>query len=517
MGHRHAPSGALFCRWDPLCLGALGLLWFALFVLRYDALPLQAWDESRNAANAYGLAASGHWLVPPYDGQPDHWNTKPPLLVWSISALMRLGAPLLLTIRLPSMLAALATVGVVWGVCRYALHDGVAAAIAGFLLLSSHLYVGLHVARTGDFDVLLSLFTLCYVVTFWFAIERGGRMRIGWFAVSAALLVLAVMTKGVAGGFALVGLLVFALLHGGLLLLLRDVRVWLLGLLVLLLCLGYYFSRELYDPGYLQGVWLNELGGRFAVTHDQHAQGLQFYPVVLAKSFEPGFILLPLAALPLCGADARRRSLVMLCLLSVAGILAVLTTAQTKLFWYAAPLVPLLAIAVAFGASDVLRWIGNCRAARSRRASACALAVVLVLFLLFGTFGALYQNQWLEIEASRTAGQGQLWYGPFFDELRSVQAATDVLVLDNGIPNTGGLDHYNPMLKLYAELAGQHGLAVRIATFGAPIPLGKLVATCDPTLNLLLRQRPAFTLLHESKWCVFGQMGQESASHAQIK
>ena len=61
-------------------------------------------------------------------------------MIWQMSALMRLGLPPLLAVRLPTMLAALATVGAVWGVCRYALRDRTAAAIAGFLLLSSLYY-----------------------------------------------------------------------------------------------------------------------------------------------------------------------------------------------------------------------------------------------------------------------------------------------------------------------------------------------------------------------------------------
>jgi hypothetical protein len=46
------------------------------------------------------------------------------------------------------------------------------------------------------------------------------------------------MTKGIAGGFALPGLFVFSLVSGRLVLLLNNIRVWLLAILALTLCLG---------------------------------------------------------------------------------------------------------------------------------------------------------------------------------------------------------------------------------------------------------------------------------------
>jgi 4-amino-4-deoxy-L-arabinose transferase-like glycosyltransferase len=169
--------------WDMLCLGALLLVGFSLVALRYDSLPLLIWDEGRIANNALEIVRSGHWLVTSYEGVPDHWRTTPPLLIWQISVLMQLGLPPLLAVRLPTMLAGLATVGVVWGVCRYGLRDRAAAIVSGFLLLSSLYYTRIHIARTGDLDVPLSFFMLCYALAFWNSIGQAGTVRIRWFAV----------------------------------------------------------------------------------------------------------------------------------------------------------------------------------------------------------------------------------------------------------------------------------------------------------------------------------------------
>jgi 4-amino-4-deoxy-L-arabinose transferase-like glycosyltransferase len=396
-----APVCAYLDGRDLLCIIAILMLWFCLFILHYSLLPLQIWDESRLANSALEMVRNGHWLIPSYDGIPDHWSPKPPLLIWQMASLMWLGLPPLLSIRLPTMLAALATVGTVWAVCRYALRDRVAAALAGFLLLSSLYYANVHIARTGDYDVPVAFFTLVYALAFWASIEGEGTVPTTWFAISVAALVLAVMTKGVAGTFGLVGLLVFSLMRGRLVMLLGNFRIWLLAFLALILCLGYYVSREQYDPGYLQAVWESELGGRFSSVIGPHAKGPRFYVDVLLWSFEPACLFVSFAALTALATDARRRSLVMLCLSCAATILIVLSSAQTKIYWYVTPILPFLAIAAALGVSDGLGWIK----ARERslpklvRARPLALALGMVLTILSAV--TIYRNQVVQLRADR--------------------------------------------------------------------------------------------------------------------
>jgi len=484
-------------RRDLLHLCTLFLLWFCLLVLRNDSLPLQIWDESRLANNALEMIRSGHWLVPSYSGVPDHWNVKPPLLIWQMAALIWLGLPPLLAIRLPAMLAGLATVGTVWAVCRYTLQDRAAAALAGLLLLSSLFFTNIHIARTGDYDVPLGLFTLLYVLTFWRSIEQDGKVHTSWFAISAAALVLAVMTKGVAGTFGLVGLFVFSLMRGRLITLLGNFHVWSLVLLALFLCLGYYGSRELYDPGYLQAVWQNEFAGRFFAVNEQHAAGPLFYIYVLIVSFEPGIILLPVATLTVLGADSRRRSLATLCLLCAATILVVLTTSQTKTYWYATPILPFLAIAAALGVTDGLRWIKAREPQLPKLFCARPLQIGLGILLAVASAASLYRNQVVKQRAAEQASKGQLWYGALFDELQA-RGNSFVIILDGGFEGAGD---YNPTLKFYADIARTKGLRVEIP---ASLPTGELVATCDPKLVPWLKHRDGFSVGGQIHSCIFG-------------
>ena len=169
------PSGARLDGSDFVAVGGLLLLIFTLLIFRSDALPMQLWDESRNASNALEAALDGHWLAPTYHGAVDHWNTKPPLLTWLIAALMKTGVAPLWALRLPNIAAAVATCGLVWGTLRFSLRDRVAAAIGGVLLVTSTLYVGPHATRTGDFDGLESLFVLGYVLCFWAGFKDPAR------------------------------------------------------------------------------------------------------------------------------------------------------------------------------------------------------------------------------------------------------------------------------------------------------------------------------------------------------
>ena len=87
----------------------LGLAFFALF-FRLSSPPMQRWDEARLALNAVEMSHDHQWLVTKHDGQPDLWNTKPPLMIWlQVLSMQALGYSEL-AVRLPAALAALATV-----------------------------------------------------------------------------------------------------------------------------------------------------------------------------------------------------------------------------------------------------------------------------------------------------------------------------------------------------------------------------------------------------------------------
>ena len=104
---RAMPAISSAARADIQCC-ALLLVLTAIMVLPGSlTLPMELWDESRNANNAMEIAKHGGWMVPAFDNLPDHWNTKPPLLIWMMAALLRTGLDPMLAIRLPSVAASM--------------------------------------------------------------------------------------------------------------------------------------------------------------------------------------------------------------------------------------------------------------------------------------------------------------------------------------------------------------------------------------------------------------------------
>ncbi len=456
-------------RLDVLALAALLALWAAVLIVRYDAVPLQLWDESRNANNALEMVWHGRWLVPTYGGVPDHWNTKPPLLIWMQAAGLRLGLPTLVALRLASWLAAAATAGALWGVLRISLRDRLAAFVAPALLLSATLYIGPHAARTGDYDALESAFVLGYALAFWKAVVDG---RVRWLALAAALMALGVLTKGVAALLPAPGLMLFALTRpsrtAGWV---QNARVWAAAALFVLPVGIYYLAREALDPGYLHVVAGNELGGRFLQVSDNHREPWDFYLQTLLEGAEPCAVLSVLGLVTLFGRDPRRRSLALVVALAAGSLLTVVSAARSKLAWYATPVIPMLSLLAGLGLSDALRRM------RPRWAVFAHAAAGLTL-----TGGAAWALWWSQSGASwphGPAGGAHFRYGPLLQAIGERGLGPRVTVVDQGFPNDAGFADYDPMLKVYAGLAARRGLALTVVRSPDSLIPGETVASCD--------------------------------------
>jgi 4-amino-4-deoxy-L-arabinose transferase-like glycosyltransferase len=489
---------------DVLCVALLLLTAILLLLIHYDALPMQVWDESRNANNALEMARNGHWLVPHYAGLPEHWNTKPPLLIWLIAGFMRLGFPPLLALRLPAALAAMASTAAIWVICRAVLHDRLAAIVAGLLPLTSSLYMGLHGAGSGNYDALEGFFVLAYLCAFWASLETRRGLRYGWLAIFGVALFCAVLTKGIAAALPLPGLVIFAVARGRLVEMLSSWRVWLLMLTPVAACFAYYLTRPLYDPGYLSAVAANELGGRYAATNEGHGGSAWFYIWVLWEGFRAGLFLLPCVLISFLRWRHRRGSLALLCLICVATLLGVASTSRTKIDWYAVPTIPLLAIAAGIGVSDGVSWLKQ-RGARLLPAPAAGIpalaAIGAVALLLAVSLHSSYARRLQYIAGSRLPQYSQLWYGRFLGDLARSRLVNQVIVVDDGLVSYGSPRGYDPLLKFYATLAEEEGMRVAVVSSGARLPMEEFLASCDPASLLWLRGHFTYVLYYRETWC----------------
>ena len=335
----------------------IGTIVLATSVLfdRLGALPLEVWDEAQLANNALEMAKTGLSLITTYDGIPDHYNTKPPLLIWLMSISIRVLGPNEWGVRLPSALAALATVVIVFAFCKFRLKRQFVGFSAILVLLAgnNYGYIRSHAARFGDYDATLALWTTGYLLAGYMYIHAPPSKRRLWILLCTAGIVLAFLTKTVEGLIFLPALLIYAVAQGRIVEMLRSSAAYLAGATVLLICAGYYFAREQLDPGYFAAAMGNDLLGRYSTAIEGHVGApwyyVRYYKLIPVSLLFAGYQFWR-------GRGERRQISVFLGLVSLF-YLVIISSAASKLFWYAIPLLPLVAVIIAVELDEALEWI----------------------------------------------------------------------------------------------------------------------------------------------------------------
>lgn len=152
-----------------LCMAAFNL------TFRQHLHTIQHWDESLYAMTAWEVLQSGDLIGTTFLGQLDYYNTKPPLNVWLIALSFKLFGVNAVALRLPSMLAALATVAVILRWARR--HLGGRPALFGGLVLSTlFAFYNIHASRSANTDAINTLLVVLVVVTLWGARQRPWRL-----------------------------------------------------------------------------------------------------------------------------------------------------------------------------------------------------------------------------------------------------------------------------------------------------------------------------------------------------
>ncbi|MBU6325229.1 MAG: glycosyltransferase family 39 protein [Bacteroidetes bacterium] len=306
---------------------------------RLGDLPVRLWDESRQAMNVLEMIQSGNWLYSTFNGAPDFYNTKPILLIWlqSLSALLFGFSEW--SLRLPTALAGMATALLIYGFLRRETKNEWTAALAGLSLMCAPGWIDEHVVRSGDYDALLCLFLTASWISFYRFDLNGSKRAALAFTVFTFL---ALFTKSTAGLMLLPGLFLWGLFSRNIWNMLRIGAVWRTAAVMVLLLGSWYAAHEYYTPGYLNTAWNNEVVSRFLHPNEGHEGPWYFYLRQLALTDFPywppalaGFV----ASLWLL----RSRLAAFVAWLLIAFLLP-LSMSATKIEWYAAPALPMLAV-----------------------------------------------------------------------------------------------------------------------------------------------------------------------------
>jgi len=319
------------------------------FFLHLDGLTLRIWDEARMASNSLHMYLTGQLLVPHFEGRPDMWCTKPPVLLWLQLGFMKMLGIGEVALRLPSAVSGLFICVLLIYMSRNELHTYYPGILATLILATSAGFVGWHGVRTGDYDILLSFSTLFYLYQFYLYLsEYDPRKMSKYLYAFLGGVVLAFWVKGIAALVFLPALVPFIAIRKPQEF--RSMRFWVACLTTGLLAISYYFLRESVNPGYLKAVYENEIGGRLLDAVEGHGHPFGYYISALPSRLG-GWIwfFLPASAYLMFFGTGKEPLISALFTSAVVWYLLVMSAAQTKLPWYDIPTYPLIAFITSLG------------------------------------------------------------------------------------------------------------------------------------------------------------------------
>ncbi|MFC5270812.1 ArnT family glycosyltransferase [Adhaeribacter terreus] len=489
------PSETLLARNRNL-LTVADLFWLVPFIIlvgfpvvwQISALPVMLWDESRQAVNAAEMVANGNLIVTYFQGNPDMWNTKPPFQIWLMALSIKLFGYSELALRLPTIGAVLSTFFLLFWFGLQAFKNKLIAALSVLILVSSKGYMIFHVARTADYDAMLVFFIVLYTFTFFLYLEEN-KQKYWWFCVLG--LTLAVLTKGVAGLMCAPALLIYIIYRGKLLTLLRQPAFYAGVAFFLFLGLGYYFLRETMNPGYLQAVYENELGGRYLTALDDlHKHPADWYLQNIRKEkykFWLPVLLLSVWVLLWQSAVVVKRFAV-LAIVLLGLYLLIISTAQTKLYWYDAPAYPFMAVLIALGVTILLQ--GAAQLLNVKHTAFFFTGSVLLLCLL--PYNAVLEY-YLKDKAEMGEKYPESMFGPALKLLEKQFPQEKQITLLQPADQYPAISHY------YKLAYQQKGYTFREANQFSVSGLqpGEIVVLVNPAFSSLLEANFEAEVLHQ--------------------
>ncbi len=468
--------------------GAALLVGALLLVLVGRPAPIVIWDEGRIILNAMEMRHSGLSPIATYDFHPDLWNTKPPLLVWLMTASMALLGPAEWTARLPSTIASLGTLLLVM-TFLHGLTRSLATAVLGAVILATSVaFFGEHGAGTGDYDALLCFFTTAYLQLLFFAVHRRCPPA-RWLLLAGGLGAAALMTKGIAGAIPAAGFAIYLAVTGRWRRLRQTPHYRTAAIAAIAPLLLFCAIREATAPGYMAAMLYNDVSGRFGEALDGHGGPPWYYLDVtfFAGLFSVGLFALA-APVALAVARGRTRQGLIFALCIALGQLIVVSMSATKLSHYFLSAYPFVAIAVALAIHAALRALAARRSADATRSPLAEITMKLIVAVIVirGAALAIHARQAVLPEREYYS---QARYGELLAAL--ADRSEPIILFDQGLPIPDD-PHYAPQLRFYAMAARERGRQVeQSADIGriATAPADAIFASCDPAMVPALRAR----------------------------
>lgn len=360
----------------------------AVLVSRFIGMalfPFADTTEPRYAEIARLMAESGDWITPWFEPGVPFWG-KPPLSFWAQAAAIKVFGLSEFSLRLPSWLATLAIVSLVWRLARRLWNAQVAQWSSLVFATMALTYISAGAVMT---DAFLALGTSLALVSF-YLVMSGERGLWRWLFFLGV--VMGLLSKGplavVLIGIPIVLWLLFFRQEA---ISLRKLPWWRGTLLTILLTVPWYLLAELKTPGFLDYFIVGEhirrfldpgwAGDLYGSAHDQ-PKGMIWVFWVWA-SFPWGIVaLVGLVAGCFRGRGKERVRLTLSdpdsCFLAVSALAPMLffTAAGNTLWTYVLPSLPFTAMLIG-------RWVAEMESEALPRMRPLMVGLVPVLLTAF--------------------------------------------------------------------------------------------------------------------------------------
>ncbi|MCU0543160.1 MAG: glycosyltransferase family 39 protein [Oscillatoriaceae cyanobacterium Prado104] len=471
-----------------------------LFCLEFPSVRM--WDESRQAVNALEMSINGNPIVTHFDGKPDLWNTKPPMLIWAIALSMKIFGYNTFALRLPSAICAASTAIVIFIFSAKYLKSLKIAWVSGLVLITSSGFVGFHAGRSGDYDAMLVLWITIYSLSYLIYLHSNElkKQRFYW-SIATAALIFAVLTKSVAGFLPLPGIFLYTLYTRKLKSILFSSWFYISCSMLLVVLLSYYLTREVYNPGYFKAVLLNDLN-RYHDVHENNEGSFLFYLKYINNDRYTRWIyLLPIGlSMSLLSVKKHLKAVGIFGLLYLTCYWAIVSFSKTKVVWYINPIYPISSLVIGVGLTEIFDAILNSLSVDNLKRQLIFVLTAIAIFVMpyFDiTYNLVYKQDLLHFHQSDI----ELKYGDYFQQIfQDIPQLTEFTAASN---------KYNAHLIFYSKLAnltGKYSISPVVEyqyreNKNLKLNPGEVVVTCEYGVTKILEQHYNLKLLHSNEFC----------------
>lgn len=333
----------------------IGFLCYLFYFKNLGLWTSRMWDEARNGVNALEMLKNGNLLVTYFRGAPDLWNVKPPFYIWTVTVLFKIFGPSDYLLRLPSALAASFVTFAIYFFAKTKLKRPGIGLLASLILLSSMGFPDAHIARTGDYDAMLTLWVFLTTTSFYTYTQEWNKRDL---ILSFIFLTLAVFTKGVAGLFMVPGVLLYLLLTRRLMNVIKTPTFWKALFISVLFIAAYYLGREAVNPLYLHTVMKEELGRYGNITGSKISDFGYYWRFFTDFRFQKWIYLIPLSIVSIFVTKEKKlKDWIILSYIISVWYFLLISLSSTKNLWYDAQLYPFMSLLAAIFIAQLIKQL----------------------------------------------------------------------------------------------------------------------------------------------------------------